>query len=95
MTHHNRAKDREEYWSDRDKSAYTCPGCGRSRGDVRNFEVHHIDGNPANGSEENLVALCRDCHEEVHDMDPGKRDGHWSARFYDEWRSDQSPLMYI
>lgn len=30
------------------------------------LEVHHIDFNHSNNSPENLVALCRECHVEVH-----------------------------
>jgi 5-methylcytosine-specific restriction protein A len=28
--------------------------------------VHHRDENPRNNSRENLMSLCRDCHEKIH-----------------------------
>ena len=28
--------------------------------------VHHIDGNSRNNADENLMSLCKHCHEEIH-----------------------------
>lgn len=28
--------------------------------------VHHIDGNPTNNNESNLMSICRQCHEKIH-----------------------------
>lgn len=54
---------RESYWTERDRSEYNCPDCGRGEGQLRSgFEVHHIDGDPTNNKIGNLVALCRPCH---------------------------------
>lgn len=48
-THQERAGDR-------------CPRCGRSYADADRVDVHHRDGNPRNGSPENLRKRCRVCH---------------------------------
>ena len=45
------------------KCARTCCVC-RHRGAP--IEVHHIDEDPENNTETNLIALCRNCHGEAH-----------------------------
>lgn len=45
------------------KCAWTCCRC-RKRG--RPVQVHHIDKQPSNNVETNLVALCGPCHDEAH-----------------------------
>ena len=45
------------------KCAKTCSVC---RTPLAPVEVHHIDQNPANNVEDNLVALCRNCHDDAH-----------------------------
>lgn len=45
------------------KTAKTCCVCRIPRTPV---EIHHIDQNPANNVEENLIAICRNCHDEAH-----------------------------
>lgn len=45
------------------KAAKTCCVCRNSQQPV---EVHHIDKNPANNVEENLVVVCKNCHDEAH-----------------------------
>lgn len=45
------------------KSAKTCCVCRALRTPV---EIHHIDQNPANNDEENLIALCSNCHDDAH-----------------------------
>ena len=37
-----------------------CPLCGNE--DVGEFQVHHLDGNPANDDFQNLLLLCPNCH---------------------------------
>ena len=37
-----------------------CPICGNE--DVGEFQVHHLDGNPANDAFQNLLLLCPNCH---------------------------------
>ena len=32
----------------------------------RRLDVHHLDGDLLNNSEDNLVTLCRDCHAKLH-----------------------------
>lgn len=34
---------------------------------------HHKDGNHNNDSKDNIEYLCRDCHDEEHDMKPKKK----------------------
>lgn len=53
---------RRQYWRDRSREAWRCPGCGRDRDAVDRVDVHHRDGNPRNNDPDNLVALCRRCH---------------------------------
>lgn len=40
----------------------TCQDCGSGR----NLQVHHIDSNPANNADTNLVLLCKLCHARRH-----------------------------
>ena len=47
------------------KNLYVCERCGRSA----KCQVHHKDGNPWNNTPNNLVVLCRRCHEEIHGID--------------------------
>lgn len=59
----SRQKARSLYWGKHNKQSYECPDCGRHSDQLRTgFEVHHIDGNPKNNSLDNLVGLCRPCH---------------------------------
>jgi len=39
-----------------------CMNCGATE----EIEVHHIDKNTDNNSLENLLTLCFDCHQEIH-----------------------------
>ena len=44
---------------------FKCQECGRrsSRfGYYKGLDVHHIDGNPTNNCLDNLITLCRSCH---------------------------------
>lgn len=36
--------------------------CGVCRDDVREFFLHHRDGDATNNDRANLIALCRPCH---------------------------------
>ena len=45
------------------KSAHTCNVC---RTPHKPIEIHHIDQNPSNNIESNLISLCRNCHDEAH-----------------------------
>lgn len=55
---------RSRFWDNHDHDSYECPDCGRGLDEIRSdtFEVHHKDGDAYNNSMENLVALCRPCH---------------------------------
>lgn len=39
-----------------------CEVCGADEYD----EVHHVDGDPSNDDEKNLLLVCMDCHKEAH-----------------------------
>lgn len=43
---------------------YKCQSCYHSS----YLQIHHIDGNEENNSEDNLIVLCRGCHRLVHLM---------------------------
>jgi len=65
MTEPDRARQRAraKFWRQHHKSRYECPDCGRSQAELRTgLEVHHKDGNPSNNELDNLVAVCRPCH---------------------------------
>ena len=47
----------------RSRDGFVCQICGKSQDDNgRLLDVHHIDYNKDNLSEENLISLCRNCH---------------------------------
>jgi len=74
MGHKNQSRKlaRKIFWSEHNREDYRCPDCGRARNQIYSdhFEVHHIDGDPYNNSEQNLVALCRFCHNVREDKKP-------------------------
>lgn len=57
-----------------------CEDCGKAH--IRDNEgflirkvyltVHHIDENVENNSSENLMTLCRECHDRIHGFEPSK-----------------------
>jgi len=51
----------QEFWGPREKKGYRCVDCGRSRQEVREIDIHHVDPDGAD-SRDNLVGLCRRCH---------------------------------
>ena len=57
-----------EYLKDRirDRDGHCCRICSNSRKKKKNFPVHHIDGNPYNNDERNLITLCWKCHVKIH-----------------------------
>ena len=59
-----RELSRRRFWDDRDASLYRCPGCGRSRDEVDAVEVHHRDERKTNAADDNLIGLCRRCHQQ-------------------------------
>ena len=40
-----------------------CPWCKNT--EVEYFEIHHIDENPENNIEENLILVCANCHTKI------------------------------
>lgn len=85
----------EKYWEEHTKEEYVCPRCDRGYEEVDEFQVHHKNKNPMDGSMSNLVGLCRECHWEHHGIVPGKREGSWQERFFNEYKSDKNPLKYL
>lgn len=51
-----RAELQKEIWS-------TCPFCENT--DVGHFEIHHIDDDPSNNIQSNLILLCPICHSKI------------------------------
>jgi hypothetical protein len=50
-------------WSERH-----CCFCGKQC--TTNIEIHHVDNNPQNNDEDNLIPLCFDCHGELARYNP-------------------------
>lgn len=57
------------------KRAYTegggewkCFKCGKTWGDGTQLDIHHKDMNNTNNEFENLVCLCKGCHDSLHLM---------------------------
>ena len=49
---------------------WTCSKCGKScEDDHSSLTVHHIDSNKKNNARNNLVVLCKECHNEIHGID--------------------------
>lgn len=63
VSNKSRRLARERYWSEHEKSSYTCPDCGRGESEiVGTFQVHHKTGTPHDNRMESLVGLCGACH---------------------------------
>lgn len=48
----------------RERDKYTCQICGEKQGD-KAFSVHHIDYSKKNCCLENLITLCKKCHQKT------------------------------
>ena len=47
----------------KERDNYTCQKCNKSESNLRvPLCIHHIDNNPKNNSEDNLITLCMTCH---------------------------------
>ena len=57
----------------RDQLKPSCESCGRAVG----LHIHHVDGDPWNGTPENLMTLCEPCHKRWH-----VRHGHMGKNPY-------------
>lgn len=55
---------------------FTCEDCGRSFPNMRNMlQVHHLvyrDTNPWSYKPEELIVLCKECHQKRHSINPNK-----------------------
>lgn len=53
----------------KDRANWRCEGCGVPHGAPPNvLTTHHIDYNPQNNEDDNLIALCQRCHLKVQGM---------------------------
>ena len=59
-----------------ERDAWTCGDCGRKGA---RFEVHHVDGNRENNAIENLITLCRGCHQLRHYRPPPAGRDDWDT----------------
>lgn len=51
------------------QDGWRCKGCGATGSTPDLYlTVHHIDLNPQNSEDDNLITLCNDCHNRVHGM---------------------------
>lgn len=59
----HRGLARKVFWEAHSQDGYQCPDCGRRGADLlRPFEIHHKNGDPMDNREQNLVGVCRPCH---------------------------------
>jgi hypothetical protein len=86
----HRAKARRIFWNEHNRHEYACPDCGRGEEELRNhFEVHHIDGDCTNHDLDNLVGLCRPCHNLREGKKPSLNEYRYLLdQFSNEERSD-------
>jgi|GEM_PF-1158174 len=75
----------------KERAGWRCEHCGHPHDPAsgHTLTVHHLDGNPANCAEDNLVALCQRCHLHVQAtfrpgqmILPGMTTPPWYARVY-------------
>lgn len=77
---------------------HECEICGRSRhdDDYLPIEMHHIDRDRANNTEENLILLCCNCHEHQHQR--GKATSHTKRRanfVFSELKTSRSRRLFL
>jgi 5-methylcytosine-specific restriction endonuclease McrA len=59
----------------RERDRYTCQICRKPQGDIV-LDVHHIDCNKKNNNPDNLITLCRSCHQKLHNpKSSGEKNG--------------------
>jgi len=96
----NRTSDYPEDWNQRRKKVYRrddyqCQNCGSSGGPKGNSELHahHIVPKSSGGTHDlsNLVCLCKECHNLVHDHPIGKASTNITEKDGKEKTSDSNP----
>jgi 5-methylcytosine-specific restriction endonuclease McrA len=77
----------------RERDKYRCQLCGILENEVgHTLCVHHVDYNPFNNENDNLVALCRSCHSKTNggpELRDCYREGFWNQaawRQRNNWR---------
>lgn len=51
----------------RTRDNFKCVECNAPEKELfRNLDIHHIDENKQNNSEDNLISLCHSCHRKIH-----------------------------
>ena len=57
------------------RDGWRCQRCGRPGA----LEVHHVDGDPGNNDPDNLQAVCRPCHIDLHRSPVAPEVAAWQA----------------
>ena len=52
------------------KAFYRCAVCPEHR---RMADIHHIDEDPSNNDERNLIGVCKECHADIHETSTMRR----------------------
>ena len=92
---HNSARHIVSTVENREK---VCEICGKREG---RLDVHHKDGNWKNNSSENLMIVCRSCHQKLHRPKSacvicgkeGKTCHGYCNKHYLRWKKYGNPLM--
>jgi hypothetical protein len=63
----NHVKIYKEFFDIGDQDYMMCEMCGRRASDVHHIDIKGMGGSKTKDYIENLAALCRRCHNEVHD----------------------------
>ena len=65
----------------RRRDDWICQDCGIGQVELRSFlkqlDIHHDDGNKHNNGSENLITLCRSCHQKRHGVSLPARAGQF------------------
>ena len=64
----------------RERDHYTCKICGEKQGDYA-YSVHHIDYDKKNCNPDNLITLCKRCHQNTN-----QNRSYWIGYFKTIWK---------